>query len=98
MISDLISEANSRGWLLNNLFQLDSGIFQANLRSATHHTAFGRGPTAEIALSLAMDAIESAIPTPPEPTCDGTIAPAADLASILTSLRRSRPSAITRRL
>lgn len=57
----LIEEIFDRGWRVNNLFQRDSGEWQANLRSATHHTKFALAPTAELALALCIDSIERAI-------------------------------------
>lgn len=59
-LSDLFDEVRDRGWLVSNLFQLDDGTWQANLRTITHHTEFGRGPTPELALSLAIEQIETA--------------------------------------
>lgn len=60
MLEDLLAEIADRGWLVNNLFQNASGLWQANLRTATHHTDYAIGLTAADALSLAIDAIETA--------------------------------------
>jgi len=105
-LSDLILEANSRGWLLNNLFQRHDTSWQCNLRTATHHTAFGQGSTADLALSRAMDAIESATESS---ISDATVSfqhlpapnsqPASDiLAGILANLRPATPAVFRRKL
>lgn len=59
-IETLLTEISERGWRVNNLFQLDNGDWQANLRTDSHYTQFGRGRTPSEALSLAIDAIETA--------------------------------------
>jgi hypothetical protein len=59
-IEDLLDEIADRGWLVNNLFQRADGSWQANLRTATHHTDWGVADSPAIALSLAIDAIETA--------------------------------------
>lgn len=69
MIDPLLTECAERGWLLNNLFQLDNGTWQCNLRTATHFTAYGRGFDATMALGAAMDCIENAQEFTEEPTC-----------------------------
>ena len=61
MIEDILAEISDRGFRLNNLFQLDSGLWQANLRSETHHTSWAQAESAALALSLAIDQIETAI-------------------------------------
>lgn len=60
MLETLLEEIAERGWLVSNLFQRDDGTWQANLRTPTHHTDYGKGPTPVLALSLAIEAIESA--------------------------------------
>lgn len=60
MIEDLLEEISAAGWLLSNLFQLDSGLWQANLRNATHHTDYGLGFTPAEALEAAIDQMASA--------------------------------------
>ncbi len=64
MISALLAEAHERGFRLNNLFEHDSGLWQANLRSDTHATDFGYGETPEAALTAAIDAIATAMECP----------------------------------
>lgn len=64
-LTDLLDEIADRGWLVSNLFQLSNGSWQANLRTSTHHTEFGRGPSPELALSLAIEAIEDATENAP---------------------------------
>lgn len=54
-IEDLLAEIAERNWLLNNLFQLSDGSWQANLRSDTHYTDWGRGSTPQEALSRAIN-------------------------------------------
>ena len=66
MIEDLLEEINSRGWFLNNLFQLPDGTYQANLRTATKITDFAVADSPSLALALAIDKIESAHKTKPE--------------------------------
>lgn len=61
MIEDLLSEISDRGFRLNNLFQLDSDLWQANLRSETHHTSWAQADSPALALALALDKIETAI-------------------------------------
>ena len=60
-IETTLTEIADRGWLLNNFFQLDSGLWQANLRSATHHTNFAQAESPSEALALCIDLIETAI-------------------------------------
>ena len=106
MIESLLEELSERGWMVNNLFQLSPTVWQANLRSPTHHTAFAQGPTAAIALDNAMVLLEDPISTPDPPTCAHSIAELnkslADmdvLATILANLRQSQPSGLrTRKL
>lgn len=86
MLETLLDEIAERGWLLSNLFQLDNGTWQANLRTPTHHTDWGRGPTPSIALSLAIDAIESAEPTCAHETVVTTGTP--NLFALLANLRK----------
>lgn len=83
-LSQLIADANAEGWLINNLFQLDDGSWQANLRSATHITAFGVGPDPTTALTSAMFTIaEAQQRVTPAPPAWSLAQPAPDLASIL---------------
>ena len=102
-LTNLLDEISERGWLVNNLFQLDNGTWQANLRTSTHHTAWGRGPTPVLALSIAMDGIEAAEPSTiheVESAQSITFGPetSAALAQILANLRPSRPPLFTQRL
>ena len=102
-LTDLFDEVSERGWLVSNLFQLDSGVWQANLRTSTHHTDFGRGPTPEIALQFAIDAIGTATESEQRITVvnkDITFGPEASktLAQILANLRQSKPPLFTRKL
>lgn len=65
-LPDLLDEISARGWLVNNLFQLDDGTWQANLRTATHVTVFAYATGPRLALAYAIDLIESAelLPAP----------------------------------
>lgn len=65
-VDELLLEIEERGWLLNNLFQRDDGSWQCNLRTVTHHTAYGKGPSPDLALAEAIDAIETALETVPD--------------------------------
>lgn len=61
MIDSLLAECASSGWLLNNLYQLDSGEWRANLRSADgRFTEFGKGDSAVEALERTMSLIANA--------------------------------------
>lgn len=59
-IESLLGEISSRGWRVNNLYQLDDNSWAANLRSDTHITHFAYGSSLTEALSLCIDKIESA--------------------------------------
>lgn len=75
MLDFLFAEIAESNWLVSNLFQLADGSWQANLRSETHHTGWGQGPSPAIALSIAIDLIAEAIESAPtEPTCVSTLA------------------------
>lgn len=61
MIDSLLSECASSGWLLNNLYQLDSGEWRANLRSSDgRFTEFGKGDSAVEALERTISLIANA--------------------------------------
>lgn len=88
MIDSLLSEIADRGWLVSNLFQLAPNLWQANLRTETHHTGWGTGPTPELALSAALDEIENAIPTfTPEVSYTYGVNPVQSLSTLLSNLR-----------
>jgi len=55
-LEELIAYCEDEGFRLNNLFQLDDGSWQANLRSDDENTfhEFGQGPTHREALVAAM--------------------------------------------
>lgn len=57
MLTDLFDEIAERGWFVNNLYQLDSGSWRANLRTADLVTDFGQGTSPAEALSAALDAL-----------------------------------------
>lgn len=86
----VLDEIAARGWLVNNLFQLDDGTWQANLRTATHTTFFACAHSPALALSLALDLLESAEPFPePAPIVSYDEPARPSLASLLSA--RSRP-------
>lgn len=60
----LIEQAAARGLLVNNLFQLDSGLWQANLRCASGAFEWGRGASAPEALASALAAAAGALSEP----------------------------------
>jgi len=82
-IETLLTEILDRGWRLTNLFQLDDGRWQANLRTDTYVTEFARAPTPLLALSLAIDAIETATPLPADEPAVMCEAPGFSLRSLL---------------
>ena len=85
-LSSLLTEIAERGWLVNNLFQRDSGLWQANLRTATHACEFAIGTTMEEALSLCLDKLERTVPLIQQ-TCEYSLEPAKDISLILANLR-----------
>ena len=85
-LPSLLSEIAERCWLVNNLFQRDSGLWQANLRTQTHACEFAIGTTMEEALSLCLDSLERTVPLIPQ-TCDYSLEPAKDISLILANLR-----------
>lgn len=85
-LENLFAEISERGWLVNNLFQLDSGAWRANLRDNLRATQFADADSPELALALCLDKLESTVPLIPQ-TCDHTIEPAKNLAAILANLR-----------
>jgi hypothetical protein len=93
-LDDLIAEIAERGWLVSNLFQLASGLWQANLRTESHHTEFGIGTSAIDALTTAIDLIETATESPKHETCaridDSPIAQLDIFALMSTNLQPTR--------
>ncbi len=91
----VLSEIAARGWLVNNLFQLSPDLWQANLRSPTHSTVFARATCPALALSLALDLLESAEPFPePAPIVAYDEPARPSLASLLAA--RTRPVLVRR--
>ena len=98
-LTDLFDEVCERGWRISNLFQLDNGLWQANLRTSTHHTDFGRGPTPEIALQFALDAIADATESEQQVVLvNNDPLTKMTLADIIANLRKSKPPLFTRKL
>jgi hypothetical protein len=66
MLEQKIAQVNARGFLLNNLFQLEHKLWRCNLRSADSGTfsAFGQGETVEAALDAAVDSLTVAKKSP----------------------------------
>ena len=62
-LPEALDEIAANGWLVNNLFQLNDGLWQANLRRERFFTEFGRGPAPEAALEAAMAKMEEAEPS-----------------------------------
>lgn len=65
-LEELLAEISESGWMVNNLFQLDNGRWQANLRKGQWFTDYGKGDTPHKALNMAMDKLGSAEEAPPE--------------------------------
>lgn len=106
-LETLLEECADRGWLLNNLFQHDDTSWQCNLRTVTHYAAYGLGPTAEIALSVAMDEMETnplEAKAPLEVShidvsgLESTQPASIDINAILRSLRPPTPAVFRRKL
>ena len=103
-MNELLAEIADRGFLVNNLFQLDTGEWQCNLRSPDHmFTNWSRGPTPIIALSLALDAIATAFESQPASVvCE--VLPTefrtqrVNLTSLLANLRPKSAPIFTQRL
>jgi hypothetical protein len=93
-LETILAEIWDRGWLVSNLFQLSDGTWQANLRNASSHTEFARADSPDLALALAIDALERAEPFPPPAAIVSYDAPKVSLESIITKFR----PAISRRI
>lgn len=64
-MTDLLAAIAAHGLLVNNLFQHDSGRWQANLRSPDHRWAeFGHGATLQEALAAAWAKAREKWPEP----------------------------------
>lgn len=61
-IETTLLELAASGWTVNNLFQLSPDLWQCNLRSPSLITDYAIADTPSLALSLAIDKIESAQP------------------------------------
>lgn len=61
-LESLISELRDRGWRVNNLFELDDGSWQANLRTNLLATEFAYGDSPLEALALCIDKLERTVP------------------------------------
>lgn len=59
-LETILAEIWDRGWLVNNLFQLDDGTWQANLRNSTSHLEFARADSPALALALTIDLLDTA--------------------------------------
>lgn len=60
MIESLLAEADADGWLVNNLYQTDSGLWRCNFRRANHYTNFAEAESADDALRFALDLLDTA--------------------------------------
>lgn len=85
-LSTLLSEIAERGWLVSNLFQRDSGLWQANLRTQTHACEFAVGTSMEEALALCLDSLERTVPLINQ-TCEYSLESVKDISAILANLR-----------
>ena len=61
-LETVLAEILERGWLVNNLFQLSDGSWQANLRTNLLATEFANGATPLEALALCIDKLECTVP------------------------------------
>ncbi len=59
-IEEIFAEAKTKGWLINNLFQLDEYTWQANVRNADLCFEFGHGSTPQEALRNCLRKAEPA--------------------------------------
>lgn len=82
-IESILDEIAESGWLVNNLFQLADGSWQANLRTSTLATAFGRGPTPTSALDEAICMMMETKPIPHQPTTHTIEGPRPSLSTLL---------------
>ena len=61
-LDEILTTLTASGWLVNNLFQLADGSWQANLRNDSSATPFGFGPTPAEALGAAFDDLRQTYP------------------------------------
>jgi|SRR6185436_1117238 len=100
MIDELLSVFALEGWLVNNLYQVDSGLWRANLRKddgeGAWFTSWAEAPTAFDALWEAFEqspAAEFAATPETHSTIDRSPAP-----SLLARLGLAKPTKIERRI
>lgn len=100
-LDDLFSEIATNGWLVNNLFQIDSGLWRCNLRKVVDDGSFfsdwAEAPSATEALEIAivnMAEAEFVVNAPIRASIDTSKAPS--LAAAL-GLTKPKPT-ITRRI
>lgn len=67
MIESLLAEAAETGWLINNLYQLDTGEWRCNFRRDDFFTDFATEATCAGALSAALDLLDTATYHKPPP-------------------------------
>lgn len=83
-VESLLPDIAASGYLVNNLFQVDSGMWQANLRRKEPHTgaaafAYGWSPGQALEAAYArMLRDHPPIPTAPPPKDETPAAPAQD--------------------
>ena len=94
ILTDLITEANETGWLINNLFQLSIHSWRANLRNDSFGTEFGEGPTPEAALDNAIERMAVRYPLIKNLAAP-SIATPAQLISLADLLKLPKPAAPT---
>lgn len=93
-LSAILAEIADRGWLVNNLFQVND-LWRANLRTETHATDFGEGVSPSLALIAAIANIETAQALLKSTTIASiSKQPAAtiDLAEIFSSIKPAPPT------
>ena len=91
-LTSLIAEVNRAGFLINNLFQTNSGEWQANLRAEVYSTAFGYGPTPYDALAEAFANSSTPVPLVPNPPAPWSLTPPPAIPDLLSALGLTKPA------
>lgn len=97
MIEALLAEAAADGWLVNNLYQLDSGRWRCNFRRADYFTAFATADTADGAIRDALNLLDSAEYHEPAPICGGIDHSPSTLESFRQRMQKARVTLVERR-
>ena len=96
-LETVLAEILDRGWLVNNLFQLSDGSWQANLRTNLLATEFAYGATPLEALALCIDKLERTVPLIAQSSQSYSISTEAPPA-LGTILSKFKPQPIVRRI